>query len=586
MRRLGLDHVRLRNKLLLLYFLAVFFPILFTNLFFYMSTMDNLRKQREEDISLSLDRMRNDFRAKIDVAVGISSLFYTDRMLISLLDQEYETPVDYLDAYDDYLRPMFGKYSSVYNVIQDIAIYTDNTTVLGAGGLEFLTEDVKQTSWYNSMLLARKGVPVLVHARNAGRGSTFSIIRQLNEPNINSQHLQVLKIDLHPNAIGQSFNNDKLAGDIYLLGPDDRIEYSTNRGVNWQAGAYSLDAFLTGKPLLTRKAFAGIDYLHHWALVSVFHEQESLSEVRRSRNVIIYLALANLIIPALIIIGLTKSMHDRLMLIVRQMNRMKNRHFDPIPYQGSKDEIGQMTLTFNRMSQQIKGLIENVYEADIQKKDLEIERRQAQIHALHSQINPHFLFNVLETMRMRSLIKQENETAKMIGYMAKMFRRKISWHDEWTTARQELDLVVSFLEIQKYRFGDKLNYEIRTDSTAEQWRIPKMIFLPFVENASMHGIEAIGGQGYIDIQLLVEHSTLAFTLYDNGKGMSEDLLQQLMADRQDGETREGEEHIGIRNVKTRLQLYYGEGASLKIESEPGRGTTVSIQLRQQLNIFQ
>ena len=102
-----------------------------------------------------------------------------------------------------------------------------------------------------------------------------------------------------------------------------------------------------------------------------------------------------------------------------------------------------MTTEFNRMTETIRNLIDEVYLADIQ-KDLELKQQQAQLHALHSQINPHFLFNTLESVRMRSLIKGEKETAKIVHHMAKMFRKSISWNQRDVTVKDELELIDSF----------------------------------------------------------------------------------------------------------------------------------------------
>src|SRR5699024_5968416 len=154
-----------------------------------------------------------------------------------------------------------------------------------------------------------------------------------------------------------------------------------------------------------------------------------------------------------------------------------------------KDEIGELRSAFNRMYKKIKELINDVYISHIRKKDLELQRKQAQISALQSQINPHFLFNVLETIRMRSLLKKEDETAKIIQNMAKLLRTSITWGKDWVTVKEEVQLIQSFLEIQQYRFGDKLQYAFDVDESTFDYTIPNMLLIPFVENASIHGIE-------------------------------------------------------------------------------------------------
>ncbi|CAK4854424.1 unnamed protein product [Aphanomyces euteiches] len=255
---------------------------------------------------------------------------------------------------------------------------------------------------------------------------------------------------------------------------------------------------------------------------------------------------------------------------------VKTQNFEVIKHMESKDEIGQLTVEFNRMTLQIKSLIDDVYIADIQKKDLELKRKQAQLHALQSQINPHFLFNALETIRMRSLMKHEEETAKIIKNMAKIFRRSLTWGKDWVTIREEMDLILCFLEIQKYRFGDKLDYTIEVDEAAYDCRIPKMTFLPFVENASIHGIESVKGNGRIDMQVKLENDFLIYTLRDNGIGFAAELLQKLLTYLENED--DMGESVGIKNVYYRLKMYYGDTADFQIESGHGQGTTIRIKL--------
>jgi two-component system sensor histidine kinase YesM len=177
---------------------------------------------------------------------------------------------------------------------------------------------------------------------------------------------------------------------------------------------------------------------------------------------------------------------------------------------------------------------------------------------------------------MRSLIKQETETAKIIQNMAKIFRNSLAWRKDTVTVREEMEFIHCFLEIQKYRFGDKLEYEAQVDPGALDCQVPKMAFLPFVENASIHGVEPLKGGGRIDLSIGRTEDMLLFTLRDNGVGMSEEKVRRLHG-YLDGEEEMGD-RIGVQNVIYRLKLYYGDRFLLRIESEPGRGTVVRIAL--------
>src|SRR5690606_15735617 len=166
----------------------------------------------------------------------------------------------------------------------------------------------------------------------------------------------------------------------------------------------------------------------------------------------------NFIIPTIIIVLITNSVYARIMKLVSHMKKLKNQDFQMIDKESENDEIGLLMNEYNRMTRKIHQLINDVYRVNLQKKDLQLQKQQAQLSALQSQINPHFLFNTLETIRMRSLIKNEEETAKIIQNMAKIFRNSLVWRKDMVSVKEEMEFIHCFLEIQKYRFGEMLNY--------------------------------------------------------------------------------------------------------------------------------
>ncbi|MNI72111.1 Sensor histidine kinase YpdA [compost metagenome] len=160
--------------------------------------------------------------------------------------------------------------------------------------------------------------------------------------------------------------------------------------------------------------------------------------------------------------------------------------------------------------------------------------------------------------------------------MAKMFRKSISWSQNYVTVREELELIGSFLEIQQYRFGDKLEYSIVVDPAALGHRIPKMVLLPFVENASIHGIESSPDKGIILISVTVQGDQLIFRLEDNGTGMSPDKLIEIQSYLKESE--DMGEQVGMKNAYYRLKLCFQDRFKFAIQTGEGEGTTIEISL--------
>jgi len=582
-----LDDVRLRNKFLIIYLLCVFIPILVSNLVFYQVTSENVRNQRMEDIRRALEQIKNEFRAEVEDAVTVAFRLHIDYNVNAVLETEFASPYDYIDTYESYFRNILSNYTPIYNSVQNVKIFVNNPTLLHSGVIGFLSEDVKKTGWYGELLKATGTQPILVRTEGEDRlptdvregvRDTFSIIQRMDWINNIDKYEKILKIDMRPAAVDRIFNNLTFSGDVYLVNDRGVIEYATDPAVNWASETLSFERLeRPADSIEFETVYTDVRYLRNWRIVGIVSGEEVYHDVRRSRELVIWIAAFNLIFATAIIFWITSSMHVRLGNILKHMKKVKNEQFVTMAEAETKDEIGQLHGEFNRMTMQLKSLIDDVYKADIQRKALEIERRKAQLNALQSQINPHFLFNALETIRMRSLMKNETETAKIIHNMAKLFRSSLTWKKDRVTVAEEIDFILCFLEIQQYRFGERLEFDLEADAEARQVLIPKMVFLPFVENASIHGIEPLKHGGRIGIRFrMLPEGDLEFTVSDNGTGMSREQVEKIYGYLEKDE--EIGERIGVQNVIYRLKMLYGDRFRLHIDSAPGRGTLIRIAI--------
>ena len=576
MNLFNFNNIGLRNKLLIIYIVSVFIPITLTHIAFYEITSNNVRAQKMNDISLSLKQISNDFRTAIDDAVEISSKLYTEYELYNFLETKYESSIDFIHAYYNYYSRIY-KEVPLFSTVRSLNLYTNNDTVIYAGGVNKIDTLVKESHWYKDSESIRSSYPVLTRRiGESGKLDTFSLIREMDYFTTKDSTQKILELQFDIGIMDRIFHNVTFPGDIYLLDEKETIEYSTNPKVNWSEGNIQYDTITFSKDMLVFEVPFNVPYLNNWKVVGVAQEKVLLEEVQGSRNFILYFALINLVFPSLFIVYITSSLHVRLLRILKHMRKVEDQNFELIKGVNYQDEIGELTQAFNRMASKIKRLINEVYKADIQKKDLELQRKQAQLSALQSQINPHFLFNVLETIRMRSILKNEEETAKIIQNMAKMLRKSFIWGKDWVSVDEEIYLIKCFLEIQHYRFDDKMQYQIDVDPEAKKCIIPNMSLIPFVENASIHGIEPIKGNGMINISIKRDGDTLICQITDNGQGIEKEEFEQLI--RSIEQVENIGEHVGIKNVYYRLKLHYSNHFDFKVKSVEGEGTTVRIVL--------
>ena len=196
---------------------------------------------------------------------------------------------------------------------------------------------------------------------------------------------------------------------------------------------------------------------------------------------------------------------------------------------------------------------------------------------LANQINPHFLFNALETIRMKAYCKGDQEIAGVVKLLGRIMRKNLEVGSEPVKLESEIELVKSYLEIQKFRYGDKINYKINLDEALKDYQILPLLVQPVVENAIVHGLECNEGEGVVDVTINRESDLLIIKVEDNGAGMAQEKLQQVIGTL-DEVDEAPERRIGLKNVHQRIKLYYGDEYGLVLGSEFGKGTTVKMNL--------
>ena len=307
-----------------------------------------------------------------------------------------------------------------------------------------------------------------------------------------------------------------------------------------------------------------------------------LGTIRKNFPLIILLVLVNIILPALLMNVINHSFVMRIGTLSDAFDRVKDDSdsFQEISDVSGSDEIGNLMRNYNKMVQRLKELIRTVYEDRLERQEMDIERQQAELEALHSQINPHFLFNVLESIRMHSIIKQEHETARMIERLAILERQNVDWSNDYIRIKEEIKFVEAYLDLQKYRFGDRLNYQISLKNGCENYFIPKLTLATFVENACVHGAENKAGTCFIYVRIYEQADMLYLEVEDTGKGIDEEAVEALnnrLKNCTIDDLRNGK-HVGMINACLRLKMTSSDRAQFLVESEKGIGTTILISI--------
>lgn len=273
-----------------------------------------------------------------------------------------------------------------------------------------------------------------------------------------------------------------------------------------------------------------------------------------------------------LIIKVTKPLTQ----LTKQLKNANPEEPLPVLPVNSIDEVGQLVISYNRLSSRIVMLTDEV-------KQNESMKKEADMLALQAQINPHFLYNTLSSIHWMALMSKEERIAEMVASLSEFLRFSLNSGQEYCTVRQEIGHATHYVNIQTIRYPGRFTFELDIDEGIDNYVMLKLLLQPLIENAMLHGILKREGTGTIRVTGREKDDYLQFTVEDDGIGMEAERLEELRARMQLIEfavyERTATGSYGLRNVNSRLQLHYGSEAKLLIESWPGTGTKVSFAIR-------
>lgn len=252
----------------------------------------------------------------------------------------------------------------------------------------------------------------------------------------------------------------------------------------------------------------------------------------------------------------------------KEMAKLKTGNFNISLAIDSKDEIGEIGNGFLRMVEQLKETINDVYVG-------KIKQREAEITALQSQINPHFLYNTLDSIHWLAIKKKNYDVSEQIEALSEIFRHVLNNGEPLVTIRQELDFLESYMFIQKHKYGSRIQLRIEMDASLMSCKMPKLILQPLVENAIVHGLEQVVEGGLIEVELTRIPDGIRFIVADNGAGADEMQIRYRME-----REYEAKHVFALKNIDDRIKLSYGQSYGLTFTSKIGIGTRVEVRIPQ------
>ena len=558
-----------------MYIFAVILPLIITDAVLFRSVfeaeLDNQRKYREDATNAYVNRIQDilDYDAQVAMAIDLN------KDLNEFIDTEYDIPYGYFNSYIYTVSTSF--FATLSNINQDrLVIYSDNNTMMSGHYFHNIKEIYKE-KWYQEFNKTNAIEAAYAYYDNdpidlTSDRNRFIYVRKMN--NADSKLTKIITIEHKMPRIYDELGENPINCNMYLCCGDYVIYSSKGDGATYQE--------ITDRASkVANVTVSEVKMYDNTFTLYAFTEEFTVLKVISEHILITFLIiLLTLIIPILLMKLLERSITDRITILGKAFGEGGNEYFQPIKEISGSDEISELMHNYNRIVDINNKLTNTIYKDKLREQESDLARKNAELLALQSQINPHFLFNALESIRMHSILKGENETAEMVQRLAVMERQNVEWHDDAVTIQEEEEFIDAYLQLQSYRFGDRISFDIDISEECKKILIPKLTLVTFVENACIHGIESKATQGWIFVRVNKEGDNIVIEVEDTGDGMDEKdviQLQRKMNDVTIAAVKKAK-HVGILNACLRIKMMFKDEAKFTIESEKGIGMSVIITI--------
>lgn len=563
---------------------------------FYMvfhSRAFNERGKYEEENLVNMEAYLNSYLEEVDsIAKNVNYNYYLQDYLETVIKEE-----------DDYVDSGIGKNMRSYEMssqafsdtllsradISSIMIFGKKKMLLNRSmyTCQKVALDYSKLDWYAKAVAKPQDAIITGPNRHSFFDTDDEVISLSREVQSyeNGTFRGVILINLNINKITEICNSfqEKQENFICIINDKGELVYEQQNGrerfaFDEKENRQELNTALgKTKESCFRLNYRGEKYLvtrtdmktTGWTLVSMVPYKSVMAETMAISGVMILAVAITLIVTLLLLNRILTGVVKPLKKLEKYMVQVNPDNMDQRMEILTDDEIGHLSMKFNQMMDRIRNLKEQVIEE-------QEDKRKYELQALQAQINPHFLYNTLDSIIWMAETNDSNIVA-MTEALAKLFRISLNKGNEEISLERELEHVKNYLIIQSMRYADKFTYEISAEPGVERCRTIKLILQPIVENCIYHGIKKKRGTGKITIRAYRREQNLIIEVSDDGCGMPEEICRKILSDEIESENISGS-GIGVKNVNERIQLRFGKKYGLSYSSEEGVGTTVTYVL--------
>ena len=576
-------NTKFRNKLVFMCITAVV-PVILAGVFLLYNLADTIKVNAINESISTADSLKARLNDIILTISNISERVQQNEKINELLNNKFINQDEYFNYYMQ--NQVIPEFLDAYPQAESITFYIDMDGFVPNANFKNADSSVCNTYWYREAMESNSAKWQVI---NSGESYRLCRISPLKDNDGNFRGTMVFSIN--PDVYAE------LADNI-----DYGVVFSVSKGVVFYSSIPGIEAGsvianeedffsygISGSKMLENMpnrsdktghtAVSYFDYGNTGNFFQVYASKPYSLFSGKINNVIfmyIWYIFLCIVLSVLITILFSSMFSRRIQFLKNQMHKVTAGNFVLNEEIRGTDEIFELYQDLKKMVDSMQTLINDAYKSKIQSESFKLNQVEAEFKALASQINPHFLYNTLETIRMKAYCNDDKETADLVKKLGKFMRRCLEVKDGMVTLESELEFTKSYLELQAARFGDRASYSIYCE-VDRNYKILPLIIQPIVENAFVHGIEGEKSNGRIDIKVFYRNGMVIIEVSDNGQGISPDKLKELLAKLEKNDTSSGKS-IGLTNVNKRIKMYHGEQYGLTVETTPGYGTTIRITL--------
>lgn len=574
-------NVSLRTRMLLSNIVVALIPFLMFSIVSGSIFLDHAQKTAEEHSVQLIHQVSNSMDVYVETIEKMVNYIQLELQDTPFFTMETEDAPGW-ESETDYIRSVLENVANSHREVAGIFIATKEDLYVSTGMSRISRDPFQNERWYREASENPEEIQLIsvvtgrniVTNRSYSIDDVFSLAKAVQDPET-GEVLGVILLDIRHDIIQSSINGVTIGekGFVFVMDQEDNIVYTPVNGIvyrvnpKWVKAMEPMSVQIQGGSYQIRSELSPYT---GWRTVGVF----SMDEVMSSVNTIVYILFTCVIISLVLVVivsfKFSRTLTNPIFKLKRLMKQAESGDLTVRFNFQHNDEIGELGQSFNHMIARIDQLIQMVY---VEQEN----KRTAEMKSLQEQIKPHFLYNTLDTISWMARDYDAEDIVRLVDALTNMFRIGLSHGKDIITVKEEITHVSNYLYIQKIRYKDKLNYVIHVDESLYAIEVPKLILQPLVENAIYHGVKAKRG-GTITITGVPEGENLVFTVQDNGAGMPQEKVEELNRRMSERSVLDEKKSFGLFYIRERIQLCYGKGYGVHVESTLGEGTRVTITL--------